>query len=176
MRPRSTFTHPPLFLPDDQRHHGDAAQPRSAELSRSHRLRLRVFLAEDDVEMRRMVAGALRHDGHLVLEADTGDGLLIDVTRAFLNPNPSSVASVVISDVRMPGRDGLSVLRELRVHDWCPPVIMITAFGDSEIHEEARRLGAVAVLDKPFDLADLRIELARLGDGAQRIARSAPRG
>jgi CheY-like chemotaxis protein len=143
---------------------------------RLHRPRLRVFLAEDDGEMRRMVAAALRHDGHLVLEADTGDGLLIDVTRAFLNPGPRSVASVVISDVRMPGRDGLAVLRALRVHDWCPPIIIITAFGDAEVHEEARRLGAVAVLDKPFDLADLRIELARLADGAQRLTGTSPRG
>src|SRR4051794_6727844 len=133
MRPPSRFTHPPLFLPNDQRDHGDTVPPSSVESSRFQPPRLRVFLAEDDVEMRRMVAAALRHDGHQVLEADTGEGLLLEVTRAFLNQGPRNAESVVISDVRMPGRDGLSVLRELRGHDWCPPVIMITAFGDAEV-------------------------------------------
>jgi DNA-binding response OmpR family regulator len=150
-------------------------QPTSPESSRLQSPRLRVFLAEDDVEMRRMVAAALRHDGHHVLEADTGEALLIEVTRAFSSPSPKNVVSVVVSDIRMPGRDGLSVLRALRVHEWCPPVIMITGFGDADVHEEACRLGAAAVLDKPFDLAELRIALASLADGARRIAGALPR-
>ena len=54
----------------------------------------------------------------------------------------------------MPGLAGLDVLRTLRGSDLAMPVILITAFGDHKTHEEARRLGAAVILDKPFELPD----------------------
>jgi CheY-like chemotaxis protein len=119
-----------------------------------------VFLAEDDVEMRRMLADALRRDGHVVLEAENGAALLSDLLRAFLGKRGPRARSVVVSDVRMPGGDGLAFLRAVAQYSWCPPVILITAFGDPAVHQEALSLGAAAVLDKPFDLADLRLVVA----------------
>lgn len=56
----------------------------------------------------------------------------------------------------MPWASGLTVLAALRRYDWATPAILITAFGDDETHSEARRLGAAAVFDKPFDMRDLR--------------------
>jgi two-component system response regulator FixJ len=52
--------------------------------------------------------------------------------------------------------DGLTVLRAFRAKGYRPPFILMTAFGDREIHVEASRLGAVAVVDKPFDFDALR--------------------
>lgn len=121
---------------------------------------LRVFLAEDNREMRRMIATALRGDGHFVLEAKDGAALLLDIEHVYGGPEPDRAASVVIADIRMPGRDGLSILRNLREYAWCPPFILITAFGGRELHQEARRLGAHAVFDKPFDLQVLRAKVA----------------
>jgi DNA-binding NtrC family response regulator len=72
--------------------------------------------------------------------------------------------SIIVSDIRMPGLDGLGLLTALRCASWTTPVILMTAFGSSETHEEAARLGAV-VLDKPFDLE-------RLGALAERVATS----
>jgi DNA-binding NtrC family response regulator len=63
---------------------------------------------------------------------------------------------LIISDVRMPGVSGLDVLATLRREDWSTPVILMTAFGDLETRAEARRLGAKALFDKPFDVDDLR--------------------
>ncbi len=56
----------------------------------------------------------------------------------------------------MPGWNGLAVLQHLRREDWAMPFIVITAFGDEDTHQEASRLGAAAVFDKPFDVDDLR--------------------
>lgn len=120
---------------------------------------LRVFLAEDDREMRRMLATALRNDGHFVLEAQDGAALLLDLGHVFGGPEPDGGASVVVADIRMPGRDGLAILRSLRANSWCPPFILITAYGDRELHAEARELGAHAVFDKPFDLQVLRAKV-----------------
>jgi DNA-binding response OmpR family regulator len=124
---------------------------------------VRVFLAEDDAEMRQMIATALRRDGHFVLEARDGPGLLLEIGHAYWGDLPDSTPTVVISDLRMPGRDGLAILRGLRQYDWCPPFILITGFGERSVHDEAARLGAHAVFDKPFDLDHLRAAVVRLG-------------
>jgi DNA-binding response OmpR family regulator len=116
---------------------------------------LRVFLAEDDAQMRRMIAEALRRHGHSVLEAPDGPALLSDLGRVFWGPGSDADDSVIISDARMPGRGGLAILHGIRQFPWCPPFILITAFGDEETHQEAARLGVLRVLDKPFDLDDL---------------------
>ena len=133
------------------------------------RRRLRVFLAEDDLQMRQLVAEALRRHGHSVLEASDGPALLSDLARVFWGPATDAEDSVIVSDALMPGRGGLAILRGLRRFPWCPPFILITALGDEETHQEAARLGVVRVLDKPFDLDDL---LATL-DGVARDLRQA---
>jgi DNA-binding response OmpR family regulator len=134
----------------------------AAHVARTAR-RLRIFLAEDDDEMRRMIASVLRSDGHVVFEARDGSALARDLQCALWAGSTETAATVIISDVRMPERNGLSVLRGMRYHGDCPPFILITGFGDEHLHMEARRLGAHAVLNKPFDLDDLRRVLQTIG-------------
>jgi DNA-binding response OmpR family regulator len=134
---------------------------------------LRVFLAEDDVEMRKLIATALRKDGHFVLEAQDGPALVLELGHAYWGDLPDPTPTVVISDLKMPGRDGLTVLRGLRQHAWCPAFILITGFGDETVHREAADLGAHAVFDKPFDLDQLRAAVTLLGG---RSAGRAPDG
>jgi DNA-binding response OmpR family regulator len=55
----------------------------------------------------------------------------------------------------MPGVTGLEVLEGTREYKEFPPMILITAFGDEETHDQARRLGAAAIFDKPFDIDEL---------------------
>jgi DNA-binding response OmpR family regulator len=123
---------------------------------------MRVFLAEDDREMRQMIAVTLRRDGHFVIESSDGLSLITDVGHVFWSAAGDDTRTLIITDIRMPGRDGLSIMRDLRHYPWCPPFIVITGFGDPEAHAEAQRLGAVAVLDKPFDLDILRAQVNEL--------------
>jgi len=115
----------------------------------------RVFLGEDDHEMRRLLASALRRDGHQVFERANGLDLLA-VVESQQPAAPRAHRDVVVTDVRMPGATGLEVLAALRSRDLLIPVVIITGFGDPETHAEAWRLGAAAVFDKPFALAELR--------------------
>jgi DNA-binding response OmpR family regulator len=95
----------------------------------------------------------LATDGYVVIEACDGQALLL----AIENLRAGSVRPVmIVSDVRMPGYSGLDLLAILRCASWTLPVVLITAFGDEDTHAEALELGAVAVLDKPFDLDHLR--------------------
>jgi DNA-binding NtrC family response regulator len=117
---------------------------------------IRLLVAEDDPEMRRLLCERLRRDGFDVVEAADGTQLLEYIHTHVLRPaRDEQAVDLVISDVRMPGRTGLDVLADLRTRDWAVPFIVITAFGDRETYGEAQRLGAAAVFDKPFELDDL---------------------
>lgn len=120
---------------------------------------MRIVLAEDDDDMRSILSSALRRDGYEVIEAADGRELLSrlqDDEAATTRPN------LVISDVRMPGLSGMQVLATLRASDFATPVILITGFGDEELHSEAAEHGATAVFDKPFDVDRLRETVATL--------------
>jgi CheY-like chemotaxis protein len=134
--------------------------------NRSHRHRL--LVAEDDRAFRETMVALLRSDGHEVVAVANGFELL-DTLEVSLDHNlGSNRFDLVISDVRMPGMTGLRVFTQVGYGPTIPPVIFITAFGDEELHEQAHHAGAVAVLDKPFDIDELRAFvnnfLARKGD------------
>jgi DNA-binding response OmpR family regulator len=119
------------------------------------RLHPRIILAEDDDEMRKLLAWALRADGYEVIEVDNGVDLGVHLSLGD-GTGKSSEFDLVISDVRMPGLSGLQVLMGLRRLDRTLPCILFTAFGDQELHAEASRQGAAALLDKPFEIDELR--------------------
>jgi CheY-like chemotaxis protein len=113
-----------------------------------------VLVAEDDLEMRRMLAAVLRASGYRVIEARNGMELL-DLLVDYLPPRPGWRVDLIISDVRMPGLTGMEVLEGMRLEPGFPPMILITAFGDQDTHRAAERFGVIAMLDKPFSLEDL---------------------
>jgi DNA-binding response OmpR family regulator len=113
-----------------------------------------IFLADDDDELRELVAIGLKADGFEVLEARDGGQMLECIRGALLHRTP--MPDMVIMDVRMPECSGLALLAALHRARWPTPVILITGFGDAGLHERAKDLGATAVFDKPFDLDELR--------------------
>jgi len=120
---------------------------------------LRVVLAEDDSEMRRLVAQVLRRDGYDVVEAKNGSELLECLETAM---RVQDRIDLVITDVRMPGLSGLQAIDWMnKVRAMHVPVLVVTAFADRQVREQARRLGA-DVLEKPFDLEELRARIRKL--------------
>lgn len=122
----------------------------------------RLLVAEDDDDMRLLLATTLRHDGFDVLEARNGLELLDQVAPWLAGKAPPQPIDVIITDVQMPCFSGLEILAGLAEVRSRPAVILITAFGDHRIHATARGLGAAATFDKPFDLDDLRSVLFNL--------------
>ena len=114
----------------------------------------RVLLAEDDGAMRALLARALRKAGYEPVDCRHGLELLQRLS-PLLEGAESVGYDLVISDVRLPGIPGVTILEGLHRHEGLPPVILITAFGDERTHADAARFGAAAVFDKPFDIDDL---------------------
>lgn len=106
----------------------------------------RVLVADDDEAMRLLVAATLAGEGYTVAEASSGP----DVVRKF----DALSADLVVLDFRMPGMTGIEVIEKLRARDHGTPIILMTAFADPGVCEEADRLG-VPVLSKPFPLEHL---------------------
>ena len=124
--------------------------------------RPRLVLAEDDEDMRKLLVAALRRDGYDVVEVPDGTQLVNCLTSHRLGEHAGQPINLVISDLRMPGCSGLDVLAGLRFRNGSTPFILMTAFGDSQTNQEARRLGAAAVFNKPFDVDDLRTIVCNL--------------
>lgn len=129
----------------------------------AHSGAIRLLLAEDDGEFRAMLSSALRSKGYLVTECANGLELAQHAApEAF--PGGDQKYDLVISDIRMPGMFGLSVLEALHQLKDAPPVILITAFGDDETHAYAERLGAAAMFDKPFPIGELLSKVEEILD------------
>jgi len=69
---------------------------------------------------------------------------------------------VILSDINMPGMDGLSLLREIKMRRPDLPVMMVTAYGDERRRRQAAEAGAFEFLSKPVDFDLLKQELRRL--------------
>jgi len=115
---------------------------------------LRILLAEDDLEMRKMLSWYLQKKGCDVIASKNGNDLMKHL--GFMGPLENFYRfDLIISDIRMPGVTGLQILAAAKEFDDFPPMILITAFPDKQTLDLSRRLGAAALLTKPFDMDDL---------------------
>ena len=114
----------------------------------------RIVIAEDEAIIRLDLRETLEEEGYQVV-ADTGRG--DDAIELVRQHRPD----VAIFDIKMPGLDGLDAARVVSAEKLCP-VVMLTAFSQREVIEQARDAGALAYLVKPFQKTDLvpAIELA----------------
>jgi DNA-binding response OmpR family regulator len=115
----------------------------------------RVLVAEDDDDIRFGLVELLRAQGYQVIPLRDGAALLDALASSLLLDRTSPPPDLVVSDVRMPGFNGLSILEGLRFAGWLTPYIIITAFGDDESKRRAEKVGATAFFDKPLDFATL---------------------
>ena len=110
-----------------------------------------VVLADDDREMRSLLASVLRAEGYRVIEASDGWDLFWSVETA----ERDAQIDLVVSDARMPGYRGLDVAEAWAEAGSGPRVVLMSGFPDDDIRVRADALG-VALLEKPFDMDRFR--------------------
>jgi len=108
----------------------------------------RILVIEDDWEMRSLLEDYLEEEGYAVGSAKDG-------SEAFRKLAKESF-DLIITDIRMPGLNGLEILPGLRQIQSGIPIIVITAFGSEEVQRRALTRGADAYLEKPLHLDQLR--------------------
>jgi CheY-like chemotaxis protein len=125
----------------------------------------RVLVAEDDPELRHIIVESLQRDGQEVYDVSDGGALLLALARSARFHY--DVVDVVVADVRMPLCTGLQALETVRAIRSKLPFVLLTAFGDRDVHQRAKQLGAV-LLDKPISMDRLREIIRETIRGAAR--------
>jgi len=108
---------------------------------------VQLLVVEDDRDLRRFLSKAFREEGYAVAETESGD-------RALDRALDGSYQCIIL-DVMLPGRDGFSVVEELRRRGVFTPVLMLTARDELESRVRGLEGGADDYLTKPFDLSEL---------------------
>jgi DNA-binding response OmpR family regulator len=108
---------------------------------------MRVLIVEDEVRIAHFLTRGLRGEGHEVEAVDNGDDAL-GAARRF-------APDAVVLDLMLPGRDGVSVLRDLRELDPGLPIVVLSARRDVPTKIAALRSGAADYMVKPFALDEL---------------------
>jgi DNA-binding response OmpR family regulator len=125
--------------------------PDEEPTSPQHKLvRARILVVEDDSRFRGMVSTRLDRDGYEVYTAADADEALA-ILRFVHRGWPTDNLELVIIDHHLPGGTGLEVLRQLRAERDSTPALLMTAYPDAEVIDEASKYGA-SVLLKPFSL------------------------
>jgi len=122
---------------------------------------LLVHVVDDDIAVRQSLAFLLATAGISARLHESGE--------AFLLATPADVSGCVITDIRMPGMDGLELQRELRLRGSALPVIVITGHGDVPLAVAAMKEGAVDFIEKPFDDEILVAAVRRALEGQSRV-------
>jgi CheY-like chemotaxis protein len=102
-----------------------------------------------------MLVWSFEDAGWEVVAVGNGKDLRELLTSSLRPDTPIEPFDIVVTDVRMPGWTGLRAIESLSGVPEMPPVVVMTAFGDDETKNSARQAGAVAVLDKPIEPAEL---------------------
>jgi DNA-binding NtrC family response regulator len=112
-----------------------------------------VLLVDDEEAQRKVLAGFLRKKGLETVACGTVDEALVAAAARTID--------LVLTDLRMPDRGGLELLRELHALNPEVPVIVMTAYGTVASAVEAMKLGAADYLTKPVDLDELELLVSR---------------
>src|SRR6186713_1057849 len=135
-----------------------------------------VLVVDDEPNLRRVLSAQLSRDGYDVHTAEDGAQALAVLAEHHID--------LVITDLKMPGVDGMELLRQSLKLDSELPVVMITAHGTVDNAVEALKLGAFDYITKPFDQGEVRTIVRKAlktrdlseRDASRPIASAAPAG
>ena len=116
-----------------------------------------ILVVDDDERVRSLLSETLEEKGRRVFTAASGSDALAVVTSTHVN--------LVLLDLAMPGMDGVETFRQIRRTQPDLPVVIITAYPDSDLMARAMEIGPFTILQKPVDIHQLR-KIAQLIAGA----------
>ncbi|WP_281255118.1 response regulator [Paenibacillus herberti] len=126
----------------------------------------KVLIVDDQNGIRVLLMEVFTSEGYTTFQASNGK-LALEIVR---NESPD----LVLLDMKIPGMDGLEILKHVKAIDRSIKVIMMTAYGELDMIKEATDLGAVMHFTKPFDIDEMRLavnmQLRRDGENNSKYA------
>ncbi|MCM3635497.1 response regulator [Paenibacillus camelliae] len=111
----------------------------------------KVLIVDDQNGIRLLLMEVFNSEGYHTTQASNGK-VALEIVR-------SERPDLVLLDMKIPGMDGLEILKHIKAIDPTITVIMMTAYGELDMINQATELGAVKHFTKPFDIDELRIEV-----------------
>ncbi len=122
----------------------------------------KILVIDGQFGVRRLLFEIFQEDQHEVKTAANGERVL----RLLISFEPD----LILMDMKMPGMNGLETLEKIRDSDCRVDVIMMTDYGDIQNMEQARGLGILYYINKPFDVFELRERVKEILNSSGRIA------
>ncbi|MCC7112661.1 MAG: sigma-54-dependent Fis family transcriptional regulator, partial [Deltaproteobacteria bacterium] len=114
----------------------------------------RVLIADDEASLRKVLASSLRKEGYDVVSVRSGDEAM-EVLEASESPDTGEPFHLVITDLRMPGMDGMALLQRISRRFRDLPVVVLTAHGTVDLAVQALKQGAFDFITKPYERDEL---------------------
>ena len=108
----------------------------------------KILIVDDQYGIRILLTEVLEKEGYTTFQAANGFQA-IDITK-------EQAPDLVLLDMKIPGMDGIEILKRLKQHDETIKVIIMTAYGELDMIQEAKDLGALTHFAKPFDIDEIR--------------------
>lgn len=108
----------------------------------------KILIVDDQYGIRILLTEVLQKEGYTTFQAANGFQA-IDITK-------EQAPDLVLLDMKIPGMDGIEILKRLKQHDETIKVIIMTAYGEVDMIQEAKDLGALTHFAKPFDIDEIR--------------------
>lgn len=116
-------------------------------------LKKKILIVDDQYGIRILLTEIFQKDGYETYQAGSGVQALTIVKEML--------PDLVILDMKIPGMDGLEILKRLKEYNSDIKVIMMTAYGELDMINKAMDLGAVTHFAKPFDIDEIREEIKK---------------
>jgi CheY-like chemotaxis protein len=120
-----------------------------------------ILVVDDEPDVAHLFRQRFRREarqGTYVMHFATSGAQALELLAGDIKPG----LSVILSDINMPGMDGLQLLGEIKQRHPGLPVMMVTAYGDDERRRRASELGAFEFITKPVDFDQLKAQLRQL--------------
>lgn len=114
----------------------------------------KILIVDDQYGIRLLLSEVFSKEGYLTFQAANG----IDAIEIVKSQPPD----IVLLDMKIPGMDGLEILKNIKKIDQDIKVIMMTAYGELDMLEEATKYGVITHFTKPFDIEQLRDVVAEV--------------
>lgn len=108
----------------------------------------KILIVDDQYGIRILLNEVLQKEGYTTFQAANGVQAL-DIAK-------NHAPDLVLLDMKIPGMDGIEILKRMKEHDSSIAVIIMTAYGELDMIQRAKDLGAITHFAKPFDIDDIR--------------------
>jgi two-component system, response regulator, stage 0 sporulation protein F len=121
----------------------------------------KLLVVDDQFGIRVLLKEVFENDGYETYEAANG--------RTALEILEKEKPDLVLLDLKIPGMNGIEILREMRSRNIQTEVFLMTAYGEIELIKEAKKLGAIEHFAKPFDIESVRKKIRDFFDHKQKM-------